>query len=109
MVSPGSKKGTTRFAFEPAGAVKEALLAGDFNDWQPTRMRRQGSGAFVLIVPLAAGEHQYKFVVDGEWVTDPGNESYAANPYGAFNSVASVAAAAQAHGSRRGSTASRAA
>lgn len=31
-------------------------------------------GDFVTIVDLPEGEHQYKFLVDGEWKNDPGNK-----------------------------------
>ena len=37
---------------------------------------------FVAIVELAEGNHEYKFMVDGEWVNDPNSpvvESYPGN------------------------------
>ena len=70
MFSRGKKKGTTRFTIKPAEAVREVLLAGDFNNWDPFWHRMQET--------------------DGEWVTDPDNDSDAPNPQGTFNSVARV-------------------
>ena len=93
MVSRGRRSGTTRFSIEPEEAAKGVFVAGDFTDWQPRRMRHQSSGAFVLSLSLAAGEHEYKFLVDGQWLADPDNSSYALNPYGTVNSVVSVEAA----------------
>ena len=103
MVLRGSKKGATRFSIGPRGDVKAVFLAGDFTGWQPVRMRRQRNGTFVLIVPLDVGEYQYKFIVNGEWVTDPDNDAYAPNPYGTFNSVVGVASPRKTRrGDRRG-------
>lgn len=90
MVSTGRKRGTTRFSIEPRETAKDVWLAGDFTHWEPRRMRRYSRGAFVLTVPLPPGVYQYKFVVDGQWITDPDNGSCAGNPYGTSNSVASV-------------------
>jgi len=91
MVSSGRKKGTTRFSLEAGTTATRVFLAGVFSNWQPQRMRRQKDGTFVLILPLGAGEYEYKFVVDDEWVTDPDNLLHAPNPYGTLNSVAAVA------------------
>jgi hypothetical protein len=45
-------------------------ISGTFNDWQKLRMNRSAKD-FVAIVELAEGNHEYKFLVDGEWVNDP--------------------------------------
>ena len=87
MISKGRKRGTTRFSIDPGEGARKVFLAGDFNNWTPKRMQRQKNGAFVAIVLLPPGEYQYKFVVDGRWVTDPDNPCHAANPYGTRNSI----------------------
>jgi len=48
-------------------------LAGSFTNWQPSyEMHQAAPGLWTITVPLAAGVHDYSFVVDGEqWVTDP--------------------------------------
>jgi len=91
MVTKGSKKGTVRFATTPAGDVKRVMLAGDFNDWKPTSMRKQKNGSFVAIMPLVAGSYEYRFVYDEQWVTDRDNGTWAVNSFGTMNSVAHVA------------------
>jgi hypothetical protein len=52
----------------------QVLVAGDFNGWSPTAhpMTRDGD-VFSTVVKLAAGDHEYKFVVDGQWFGDPDN------------------------------------
>lgn len=89
MISKGRKKGTVRFAFKPRNGASRIEVAGDFSNWEPVRMRKQKDGAYVAIVPCEDPQFQYKFLADDEWVTDPDNHSYAVNPYGTMNSVAS--------------------
>jgi 5'-AMP-activated protein kinase regulatory beta subunit len=63
-----------RFAAEFPGA-KQVHLAGDFNNWDPTELRmrhkQKGQDVFVATVDLQPGRHQYKYVVDGEWMCAP--------------------------------------
>lgn len=87
MYTKGHKKGTVRFAFKPGNGARKIQMAGDFNNWQPARMRKQKDGSFVAVVPLPAGNYEYKFLVDGQWVLDGDNSSWAVNPYGTMNSV----------------------
>jgi len=88
MISKGRKKGLIRFALTPAADVRSVQLAGDFTDWKPKVMRKQKSGAFVAHLPVPAGSHEYKYIIDGQWAVDPDSEAWAANPYGTVNSVA---------------------
>ena len=90
MFKKGRKKGTIRFSTRIAKESKKAFLAGDFTNWTPLRMRKQKDGSFAITVPLEAGVHEYKFVVDEQWITDGDNENYALNPHGTLNSVATV-------------------
>lgn len=79
-----------RFTYtdENAGSVS---WAGAFNNWSTTAnpMQKGEGGVWTITLPLGAGEHQYKFVVDGQWVADPENPATAGD-YG--NSVVSVGA-----------------
>ena len=87
MISRGRKKGTTRFAMSPGNGVKKVALAGDFNGWTPTTMRKQKDGTFVANLALSPGSYDYKFIMDGQWVVDPDNSAWAMNPFGTLNSV----------------------
>ena len=67
---------------------KAVYLAGDFNEWNPTAKKMTfKSGVYTTSVKLAAGEYQYKFVIDGTWCADPENANSVANDQGTFNSV----------------------
>ena len=90
MFSKGQRKGTIRFQIKTPNNAKKVSLAGDFNNWTPTPMRRQKDGSFAVTVKLGAGTHEYKFIVDNDWVVDPDNGAWALNPFGTVNSVAMI-------------------
>ena len=63
-----------RFVIAAPGAQSVAL-AGDFNGWSRNATLLEdidGSGRWVVTLPLSAGRHEYAFVVDGkQWLADP--------------------------------------
>lgn len=65
------------------------LVAGDFNHWvaEPLTLVDKKLGYWQKIIPLEAGIHRYKYVVDDEWRVDPSNPAMESNPYGGFDSV----------------------
>ena len=79
---------TRMFAYSANPKARQVYLAGDFNGWDPAAlpMSKRG-GMFVKRVQLQPGEHQYKFLVDGEWQTDPAAEVQVPNGMGSLNSV----------------------
>ena len=89
MLKKGRKKGTIRFTLSGFEAARNASLAGDFTGWKPVRMRKQ-KGSFALTASVKPGRHQYKFLVDGQWVADPDGDSWAVSPIGTVNSLATV-------------------
>ena len=80
------------FILKGAAKAKSVYLAGDFNNWNTTAvpMSRAKNGTFRTKVRLAPGEHQYKFLVDGQWVADNSAERQIANRFGTSNSVVRV-------------------
>ena len=71
-----------------APAAKCVQLAGDFNGWVPggNEMELRGN-VWSKIVQLEPGRYQYRFVVDGNWLSDPLNTDADPAPWGGFNSV----------------------
>jgi len=68
-------------------------VAGDFNNWQPTKtpMQKVGeSGVWQTEIKLPRGKYRYRLVVDGQWQQDPYNELTELNPFGDFNSILEV-------------------
>jgi chromosome partitioning protein len=73
--------------------AKRVLIAGDFNNWMPesTPMVKNGApGKWTMSLPLRPGRYRYRFMVDGEWVTDPNNKYVEANQFGELNNIIEV-------------------
>ena len=53
--------------------ARQVSIAGSFNDWHTsvTPMICLSDGKWAKELSLAPGCHEYRFVVDGEWVDDP--------------------------------------
>jgi hypothetical protein len=70
-------------------AARQVNLAGNFNGWRPetTPMKNTGAGKWVVRLMLRSGQDEYRFVVDGRWIEDPGASQRVASPYGGFNSI----------------------
>ncbi|MDX1934049.1 MAG: S41 family peptidase [Capsulimonadales bacterium] len=54
--------------------AKSVAVAGTFNGWSDsaTRLTRQGD-IWTTETEAEPGRHMYKFVIDGQWMTDPDN------------------------------------
>jgi chromosome partitioning protein len=73
--------------------AKEVHIAGDFNNWHPTKTKMSkvgGSGIWQTKMQLGPGRYRYRLVVDGKWQQDPYNETTEMNPYGEMNSILEV-------------------
>lgn len=72
--------------------AKEVFLAGSFNEWHPAMfpMIESDDGTWVKKLRLPPGKYEYRFVVDGRWISDPNNPLSTANPFGGLNSVIEV-------------------
>lgn len=54
--------------------AKKVILCGSFNDWNQSELLMQKTATgWQLPYNLAAGTYEYKFIVDGQWMTDPEN------------------------------------
>jgi len=82
------------FSYQPViSGVGSVMLAGTFNDWNvgATPMTDpDGDGTYTATLLLPAGEYQYKFVVDGNWITDEKATAFADDGFGGKNSVITV-------------------
>ncbi|MBU0756407.1 MAG: isoamylase early set domain-containing protein [Planctomycetes bacterium] len=89
----GDKTASTQVTFscDLKPEAREVYLAGSFNKWNPRsdRMVRK-NGSFQKVISLPAGEYRYKFVIDGNWLTDPKAALQVSNAIGGTNSVIKV-------------------
>jgi len=75
------------FWFDAPGAQR-VQLAGDFNGWEAEGCEMQPRGDhWKRVVKLDPGRYRYRYVVDGEWRSDPLNAEVEPAPFGGFNSV----------------------
>lgn len=53
--------------------ARTVFIAGDFNGWGRTPMEMDENGFWTIVIELRPGRYEYKYIVDGEWVSDPDN------------------------------------
>ncbi len=72
--------------------ARSVTVAGTFNGWDLTRtpLRLNSDGTWKATVWLPAGRYEYRFVVDGQWMSDPGARESVPNTFGGTNSVVVV-------------------
>ena len=86
---PG-KKGIT-FAVK-APEARSVFVVGSFCDWKLDccPMKKDKLGFWKATLPIGPGQHEYRFLVDGEWQDDPGCTARVPNSFGSYNCVLSV-------------------
>jgi hypothetical protein len=68
----------------PAGTVS---IAGDFNNWQPAPMEREG-GDWIIRLPLSPGVYHYAFrAANGDWFVPPSTPGRRDDGMGGFLAV----------------------
>lgn len=84
-------KVTFRVSKEMVQGAEAVALVGDFNNWDTAAspMSHLKSGDFTSLVELEKGKsYEFRYLINGsEWCNDPEADSYAANDFGAENSV----------------------
>ncbi|MCM8819617.1 MAG: helix-turn-helix domain-containing protein [Candidatus Omnitrophica bacterium] len=88
-----AKKGEKNVKFQiKAPTATKVAVTGDFNSWdsQGIPLKKDRRGVWSTEISLKPGKYQYKFLVDGQWVTDPENKVTVKNPFGTENSVKEV-------------------
>ena len=67
-------------------------VVGTFNKWDANRnpMHKGSDGLWRSKVSVPAGRHEYRFIVDGQWMSDPKAAEAQPNAYGSSNSVLKV-------------------
>lgn len=80
--------GNTTFVLKGYPNARIVALAGSFNDWnQSQTLFAREADRWVCRIDLPQGRYGYKFVVDGAWITDPGNPETEDDGHGNYNSV----------------------
>jgi 1,4-alpha-glucan branching enzyme len=98
---PSPVPGSIRIVFElpPFLWADHIAVVGDFNRWCPTAtpMQQDLDGVWRAVVDLPQGSrYEFRYLVDGAWLTDAHADGYVANAYGSDNSLV-VAMLAEEH------------
>jgi 1,4-alpha-glucan branching enzyme len=83
-----AKRRRLTLSLEAPGS-RQVSLMGDFNNWNAKThpMKKDESGLWKKTVMLQPGRYEYKFMVDGQWENDPGNDQACFNCFGTHNNV----------------------
>ncbi len=67
--------------------AKQVVLSGSFNGWRTDELfMKKTNDGWQLPYVMGAGNYEYKFIVDGNWITDPENPLTVSNENGNQNS-----------------------
>ncbi|MFY0672709.1 MAG: glycogen-binding domain-containing protein [Bacteroidia bacterium] len=76
-----------RFKLEGYADANVVFCTGDFIGWDEQRLQMEKvDGGWVCDYTLPNGNYRYKFIVDGEWITDPNNNFQVENEWDTYNS-----------------------
>lgn len=86
-----SKDGNAIFQLKGYEDAKEVIVTGSFNKWDRKlfKMNKTDDG-WELKLELRPGIHQYKFIVDEQWMHDPNNKMKVKNEYHEYNSLIEI-------------------
>ena len=90
MADREAKKRVTFKLNEPG--ARSVYIAGSFNSWDPSvrPLKKDAKGIWKTSITLPQGAHQYRFIVDGQWIEDPSSPHKEVNEFGGYNSVVHV-------------------
>jgi 1,4-alpha-glucan branching enzyme len=87
MYNNRNGKKTILFEIRPASHASDVRVAGSFSNWQPVEMKKRKDGKFACEVRVPPGTFEYKYLVDGKWMTDPDHSRWSLSPMGTINSM----------------------
>ncbi len=75
-----------------APQAREVFVAGEFNNWdtRANPMAKDENGMWTVIIPLAPGRYEYRFLSDGNWENDCLCSGCVPNSFGSLNCVKMV-------------------
>ncbi|MEZ4674755.1 MAG: isoamylase early set domain-containing protein [Caldilineaceae bacterium] len=93
---PSTVPGHTHITFELPSCIwaDHIYLTGEFNHWDPRSlpMHQGRDGVWRLEIDLPCGyRYEFRYLVNGSWLTDSHADGLATNPYGTQNSIVDTA------------------
>jgi len=90
--APQGHGDSTQFTLA-AETGSQVFVAGTFNNWNPDAnplVHNPYSENFRTSLHIPSGSYEYKFVVNGVWISDPNCPDWVLNAFGSMNSVIRV-------------------
>ncbi len=85
------QNGNACFRLKGYKDAKEVILAGSFNKWDENHFKMDKTeNGWELSLQINPGIYEYRYIVDGQWMTDPGNPNKARNEFDDYNSVIDI-------------------
>jgi len=71
-----NEDGTVTFYYQGDSSTSSVYIPGSFNGWNETNlaMEEGENNLWFLTIDLTPGVYEYKYIVDGEWISDPEND-----------------------------------
>lgn len=70
-------EGNTTFTLDAYPNARLVSVAGEFNGWRELgNIMQRRNGVWTTKMELEPGKYEYKFVIDGVWIVDPGNPEH---------------------------------
>ncbi|MEZ5013801.1 MAG: glycogen-binding domain-containing protein [Chitinophagales bacterium] len=77
-----------KFILHGFADAQDVEISGNFNLWaDPGYTMQKTADGWEIPLHLEPGKYTYKFIVDGKWILDPGNDLMEENEFGTGNSV----------------------
>ena len=77
-----------RFELKDYPSAQKVVLSGSFNNWDEEEVElRKGENGWFLDVFVHEGTYEYKYIIDGHWILDPGNDQRRKDGDGNTNSL----------------------
>jgi copper chaperone CopZ len=86
-ISPKAKKATVTFTMQTGEGASQAVLSGEWDNWEARTMKKNINGTFSVKVNIDPGKsYQFGYLVDGNWTHDT-DLPLVTSPFGTNNSI----------------------
>ncbi|MDR0304127.1 MAG: hypothetical protein LBH98_05065 [Chitinispirillales bacterium] len=86
-IAPKGKKATITFTTPLKDGASQAILTGEWDNWEVWVMKKNKNGTFSIKINIDLGKaYQFGYSIDGRWNPDT-DLTLVASPFGTSNSV----------------------
>jgi len=86
-ITPKAKKATVTFTAPLKEEASQAILTGEWDNWEVWAMKKNKDGAFSVKLSIDLGKsYQFGYSIDGRWYNDDALP-FVTSPFGTSNSV----------------------